>query len=67
MFENTQRELEGLLSNYKQIHLENLKLKEYNERCINYIKKTTDLCNTFCCYENCEECVEKFLKYIKNK
>lgn len=28
------------------------------------IKETTDLCNTICCYEDCERCVEKYLKEV---
>jgi hypothetical protein len=37
------------------------------EQKIEKIKKTTDLCNTFCCYENCYKCVEKYLKYKSDK
>jgi queuine/archaeosine tRNA-ribosyltransferase len=34
------------------------------EKEIEEIKAQTDLCNTFCCYEDCEKCVQK---YIDNK
>jgi hypothetical protein len=37
------------------------------EKIINHVKKTIDLCNTFCCYEDCEKCVRKYLEYKEKK
>jgi len=34
---------------------------------INKIKSETDICDTFCCYENCEQCVEKYLKSLEGR
>jgi len=34
---------------------------------IEEIKAKTDLCDTFSCYENCEECVAKYIEEIKKK
>lgn len=33
------------------------------EDAIEKIKASTDLCDTFCCYENCKECVGKYIDY----
>ena len=33
-----------------------------NNQLIDKIKSETEICDTFCCYENCKECVEKYLK-----
>lgn len=32
-----------------------------SDKVIEEIKETTDLCDTICCYEDCERCVEKYL------
>lgn len=31
------------------------------DREIQKIKNTTDICNTYSCYENCNKCVEQFI------
>jgi hypothetical protein len=37
-------------------HFEGVKIDKEQ---IDDIKNNTDICNTFCCYEDCEKCVEK--------
>ena len=34
-----------------------------DQNLIDKIKKETKLCDTFCCYEDCERCVDKYLNY----
>jgi len=38
---------------------------DLNKETIDKIKVSTDICDTFCCYENCEQCVEKYLNKLK--
>jgi len=38
-----------------------------NKEAIDKVKKETNICNTFCCYEECKQCVEKYLNHLNNR